>query len=173
MGRLRLSWDGKMEISVCTLFFRLVGASFLLSIPVGAQTNDPFSIRVESNLVLIHAQVYDKRQDPWQNHSPDFLHCRIESMNVFRSLPLSQPFTPPDCYRFMVVHDLGAGDFHVLEDGIEQKIERVRNEREALFTIRDNHGIHLEWSHTPRAKWSSLDLGTGWTLKKESAAESE
>ena len=151
-----------MEISVCTLFFRLVGASLLLSIPVGAQTNDPFSIRVESNLVLIHAQVYDKKQDPWQNHSQDFLHCRIESMNVFRSLPLSQPFTPPDCYRFMVVHDLGAGDFHVLEDGVEQKIESVLYEREPLFTIRDNRGIHLEWSHTPRAKWSSIDLGAGW-----------
>ena len=81
---------------------------------------------------------------------------------MFRSLPLSQPFTPPDCYRFMVVHDLGAGDFHVLEDGVEQKIESVRHEREPLFTIRNNHGIHLEWSHTPRATWSSIDLGTGW-----------
>jgi len=133
-----------------------------LSIPVGAQNNDPFSIRVESNLVLIHAQVYDNKQDPWQNRSPDFLHCRIESMNVFRSLPSSQPFAPPDCYRFMVMHDLGAGDFHVLEDDVEQKIESVRYEPEPLFTIRDNLGIHLEWSHTPRAKWSSVDLGTEW-----------
>lgn len=46
-----------MEISVCTLFFRLVNASVLLSVLFEAQNDDPFSIRVESNLVLIHAEV--------------------------------------------------------------------------------------------------------------------
>ena len=139
-------------LSVCLV--SAIGASG----PAFAQGDDPFSIRVQSNLVLIHAEVYDKQQ----SFTPEFLQCRINSMHAFYSLPASQPFTPPDCYHFMEMHDLTARDFHVLENGVEQKIETATYEREALFTVRDNHGIHLEWSHTPQAKWDSVDLGPGW-----------
>ena len=126
--------------------------------PAFAQSDDPFSIRVQSNLVLIHAEVYDKQK----SFTQEYLQCRINSMHAFYSLPASQPFTPPDCYHFMVMHDLTAGDFHVLENGVEQKIETATYQREALFTVRDNRGIHLEWSHTPQAKWGSVDIGPGW-----------
>jgi len=58
----------------------------------------------------------------------------------------------------MVIHGLGAKDFHVFEDGVEQKIDSVRYELEPLSSIRDNLGflslIHISTRVHPG------DLGT-------------
>jgi hypothetical protein len=62
----------------------------------------------------------------------------------------------------MVIHGLGAKDFHVLEDGVEQKIDSVRYELDPLFTPRDNLGEHIEWSRTPQAKWSTIAQKIPW-----------
>jgi hypothetical protein len=131
-----------------------------MSIPSHSQTEDPFSIRVESNLVLVHTEVYDKRE--MYTFAAADKECRIDDRQRFNSLPFSVPFTPSDCYHYMVVHGLSVKDFHVFEDGVEQKIDGVQYEQEALFTARDNLGFHGEWSHTPRAKWSTIDLGIRW-----------
>jgi hypothetical protein len=125
-----------------------------------AQTEDPFSIRVESDLVLVHAEVYNDHS----LNSPTFRQCRIASAKTFDNLPFSEQFIPSDCYHDVVIHDLGVNDFHVFEDGIEQKLESVQYEPEALISARDNHGFHAEWSHTPRGKWSTIDLGTQWLV---------
>jgi len=128
-----------------------------------AQTEDQFLIRVESNLVLVHTEVYDKYRV--HSASPARLHCRSINTRVFYKLLPSEPFIPLDCNSDITIHDLGAGDFRVFEDGIEQKIESVRFEREASISARDNlgfHGFHEEWSYTPRAKWSTVDLA-GWS----------
>jgi hypothetical protein len=76
--------------------------------------------------------------------------------------PFSKPFTPKDCYHDIVIHGLGASDFHVFEDGVEEKVESVQYEPEAMIDARDNRGFHGEWSHTPRGKWSTIDLGMQW-----------
>ena len=138
----------------------LVCTSVLMSISAGAQSDDPFSIRVESNLVLIHTEVYD--QNEMYTLTQADRECRHADAQRFDSQPFSEPFTPSDCFHDMVIHDLGAKDFHVFEDGVEQKIDSVRYEREALFAVRDSLGFHGEWSHTPQAKWSTVDLGNEW-----------
>jgi hypothetical protein len=138
----------------------LVCTSVLMSIPADAQSEDPFSIRVDSNLVLIHTEVYDQKE--MYNVTEAYKQCRIADWQRFNSLPFSVPFTASDCYYHDVIHGLGAKDFHVLEDGVEQKIDSVRYEHESLFSARDNLGSHGEWSQTPRAKWSTIDLGSEW-----------
>lgn len=128
--------------------------------PAAAQTEDPFSIRVESNLVLIHTEVLDEyRTGP----SRAYFDCKKANMNTLYSLPFSEPFIPKDCGYAFYIHSLGVGDFHVFEDGVEQKIESVRFEPDADITAHDNHAhaLHREWSRTPRGKWSSLDA-KGW-----------
>jgi len=138
----------------------LVCTSALMSIPSAAQSQDPFSIRVESNLVLVHTEVYD--QSEMYTFTLAERECRNADAQRFDSLPFSVPFVASDCFHDIVIHGLGAKDFHVFEDGVEQRIESVQYEQEALFTARDNLGFHCEWSHTPQAKWSTVDLGIPW-----------
>lgn len=131
----------------------LVSAPFVLS-----QTEDPFSIRVESNLVLVHAEVYERdRMYAWTEADRK---CQEANDNKFNQLRQSEPFLPRDCRIENAVRDLRASDFHVFEDGIEQKIERVAFDRWAGNVTRDSLGVHYEWSFTPRGKWSNIDLKT-------------
>jgi hypothetical protein len=141
------------------LLLSLVHAAVLI-LPADAQTEDPFSIRVESNLVLIHTEVYDQKE--MYTATKAYKECTIADWQRFYSQPFSVPFTASDCFQDIVVHGLGGKDFHVFEDGVEQRIDSVRYEQEALFSSRDNLGFHSEWSHTPQAKWSTIDLGAHW-----------
>jgi hypothetical protein len=127
------------------------GHAFFSSRPFlrGRKTDDPFSIRVESNLVLVHTEVYN-------GHSAialtDNVGLRMRAHlqpTVFRARLLLRHSGP--C--------LGVSDFHLSADGVEQKIESVQYEREPLMAIRDDRGFHGEWSHSPRGKWSSIDSG--------------
>jgi hypothetical protein len=129
-----------------------VSAPFVLS-----QTEDPFSIRVESNLVLVHAEVYDK--DRMHEYTNAFTRCRTANNIMFYQLSPSEPYFPKSCIEF-AVKGLGANDFHVFEDGMEQKIESVRMERTTHQTARDSIGFNNEWSYTPRGKWSTVDWYT-------------
>jgi hypothetical protein len=123
-----------------------------------AQTEDPFAIRVESNLVLVHTQVYD--QGRMHDISTDDLECNEANDIVFRQLRPSEPFLPKECLA-AAIHGLAAKDFRVFEDGIEQKIESVKVEPMAGIAVRDNFGVHGERSRTPRSKWSSTDFHVG------------
>jgi hypothetical protein len=138
----------------------LVSTSVLMSIPAGAQAEDPFSIRVESNLVVIHTEVYDSKV--MDTVTDAYRKCRNADAQRFYSQPFSVPFTASDCYHYEVIHGLDAKNFHVFEDGVERRIDSVQYEREALFSGRDSLGNHIEWSHTPQAKWSTIDLGIPW-----------
>jgi hypothetical protein len=57
-----------------------------------------------------------------------------------------------------MIRDLKSSDFHVWEDGVEQKVSSIRTDHRAILTARDNFGLHEEWSQTPRGKWSSPDV---------------
>jgi hypothetical protein len=148
----------QMEREMCILSLLVASTFVWMCLPAQAQNNDPFSIRVESNLVLVNTQVYN-----WHSaNTPAYRQCRSANTSTFDNLPFSEPFTPKECYRDIVLHGLGVNDFHLFEDGVEQEIQSVGYEREPLVSVRDNLRFHGEWSHTPRGKWSTMDLGTGW-----------
>jgi hypothetical protein len=135
----------------------LCTTALCVPLPGGAQTEDPFAIRVESDLVVVHTEVYDKHR---LNDPPSaWGDCRRANLGMFYNLPMSAPFIPKDCLRFVLINDLSVADFHVFEDGLEQKIASVRSEREPYIWARGNIGYPGEWSYTPRGKWSTEDLG--------------
>jgi hypothetical protein len=160
-NRLVGAGSGKVVVTKRNSIVRvlsLAGAILCVAAPFArSQTEDPFSIRVESNLVLVHTEVYDKdRMHEW---TPADRRCTMGNDIMFNQLRPSEPYLPKECEE-VAIRGLSLSDFHVFEDGIEQEIESVRFEREAGIAVRDNFGLHAEWSHTPRSKWSSVDLRT-------------
>jgi len=123
--------------------------------PTMAQTEDPFSVRVESNLVVIQAEVYDK--DRMYEETPADLRCDWGNLAILSKLLPSEPYLPKECDE-AVIHGLKAKDFQVFEDGVEQHIQSVKVEPDLWAEVRDNFGAHSEWSNTPRGKWSDVDL---------------
>jgi hypothetical protein len=121
-----------------------------------AQTDNSFAIRVETNEVLVPTIVYQKEK---MSHVND-VEQRCSDLNArnFWSLSLSEAYLPDDCDQGMI-RGLGTQDFHVFEDGAEQKIDKVSIESRPIIIARDNYGNHNEWSWTARGKWSSPDLG--------------
>ena len=53
---------------------------------------------------------------------------------------------------------LTANNFHIFEDGQEQKIQNVTTERYEAWDVRDNVSFHDEFSYTPRGLWIGLDI---------------
>ena len=128
---------------------------------VAAQQGNPASIRVESKLVQVHAEVYHKQL--MHGASAEGLSCRNTNTSAFYKLPPSEPFIPSDCHYDIVIHGLRAKDFHIFEDGVEQQIESVKYERIAWLSVRDNFVSHDEWASTSRGKWSTVDLRSDWS----------
>jgi len=154
-GRAEMVWNRKL-----VFVFLLCAPALCVSLPAGAQTEDPFAIRVESDLVVVHTEVYDKHRvnDPGSAHAD----CLSANVSMFFNLPMSVPFIPRDCLQYLVINDLSVPDFHVFEDGLEQKIASVRSERDPSIYGRANLGWRYEWSSTPRGKWSLVDLNGNW-----------
>jgi hypothetical protein len=123
--------------------------------PTWAQTDDPFSIRVESNLVVVQVSVYDKGR--MHQETSALRQCWAANDLTFNRVRPSEPYLPKACYEFGI-KGLGIGDFHVFEDGIERKIESASFVPWPIAGARDDLGFHNEWSYTPRGKWSSADL---------------
>jgi hypothetical protein len=141
---------------VTRLFLSAVMILFVSARLAISQTEDPLSIRVESNLVLLNAEVYNNKEGMHQLTN-DFMRCKRANAILFYQLRPSEPYLPKSCYESVII-GLRASNFHVFEDGIEQKIERVKLERWPESDVRDDLGVHDEWSHTPLGKWSQVDL---------------
>ncbi len=124
------------------------------------QTEDLFSIRVESDLVLVQTAVYDRQH----LHYVSGFNARCEATvgRAWRKLSLSEPYLPRDCWEDIEIRGLSVGEFHVFEDGIEQSIQNVRVVPWAEVAVRDNFPFHYEWFYTPMGKWSTWDIGDGW-----------
>jgi len=119
----------------------------------------PAPIRVESNLIVVPAGVYDKGH--LRIFTAGEMACDQAAMNAFRALPPTERhFLPKNCEE-NTISGLSAGQFHIFEDGIEQKIESVVTEPRPYACVRDNLGRHVEWSFTSRGKWSAPDR-IGW-----------
>ncbi len=121
-----------------------------------AFAQDAYSIRVEPLQVIVPAFVFLK--DRMTTLSRKEQECSLANAEAFYKLRLSEPYTPTDCDQ-TEIRDLTAKDFRLFEDGVEQKVQDVTLQRVAIVNARDNAGWHTEYSHTPRAKWSSTELG--------------
>ena len=133
-----------------------------------AQAGDPISIRVESNVVLVPTAVLDKRLTNSSTWETKTRQCEYQEWQAFLALQPSEPFLPKHCAG-AEMYGLTARDFHVFEDGVEQKIQSVAIEPWHLLTVRDNVGQHFEWSYTQRGKWSTSDLSRAnyWPALRE------
>lgn len=140
---------------------QLCGAIFGAAVPIvlAQDTPDSFSIRVESNQVLIPTYVFYK--DRMGELSEKELGCIGASNALYFKLLPDQAYTSTDCDEAFV-HGLTAEDFHISEDGVEQRIQRVTFEPSPKVDARDNFGFHIEHSETPRGNWSTAEMPRGY-----------
>jgi len=131
------------------LYTRIVLSSLSLlclsaaSVPVSAQ--DP--IRVQSHEVLVPTVVFDKKIYSQLNkmkphHRDSYGHLVAKNEKLWESI---------------VVKDLTAKDFHLFEDGVEQKIQRARLEPPAFRVVEDNLGKHPEVVGSGGGLWDYPD----------------
>lgn len=98
--------------------------------------------------------VADKKA--WRNGPSEAgKRCALATEETFLRLPVTEPYIPTDC-EGLYIRGLTAKDFHLLVDGVEQRIQSVTSESEGL-RVRDNLGLHHEFSQTPAGKWSTTD----------------
>lgn len=111
-------------------------------------------IRVESKLVVVRVMVANKRV--WRNGPSDAgQRCALATKEALARLPATEPYIPPDC-EGLYIRGLTAKDFQIFVDGVEQRIQSVTSESKEL-RVRDNQGVHSEFSQTPVGKWSTTD----------------
>lgn len=151
---------GHAAMSPIFSFWLAVLVCFLGPLARGQQDNSD-SIRVESNLVLVRAIVYNDYRFQW--NPPAYSECLEELEALSSQLSPSEPNLPKNCFSIAQVNDLTVSDFHLFEDGREQKIESLKIGQRAEVVVRDSLGAHLEWSLSPRAKWSTSDHHVGWS----------
>lgn len=149
----------------------LAGCLCLSSSAAFAQEAEPFTVRVESDVVLLRVQVFRKgfRTKPFDSN---YMRCMHENHELLYSLPMSQPFLlEKDCTKDSEVNDLELKDFHLFEDGVEQQIDNVIIERAPWSVERDVHRDFLEfhkvWSHTPRGIWRASAVRPDWSVSAE------
>jgi hypothetical protein len=136
-------------------------ALFLLASPALTQDTDAFSIKVESNQILVPVFVLDRYRMDQPYSPPQDVHCLVEYMkNAAKQHPVLE-YVPAECGNDEV-RGLSTKDFRVFEDGIEQSIQDMTTERWHVVQIRDNLAKHRETSFTSRGIWSSTDLASNW-----------
>jgi hypothetical protein len=118
-----------------TVGLLLCGTLLCRTEPVARAQQGP-PIRVESREVLVPVFVYDKKRMNFTSSWKDF-----------------------------EILDLTLKDFHLFEDGTEQKIQNATIQSWLAYArVSDNFGSHNEYSDTPSGKWRSPDLGPFWSL---------
>lgn len=111
-------------------------------------------IRAQSKLVVVRVMVADKKA--WRNGPSEAgQRCALATKATLFRLPATEPYIPTDC-EGLFIRGLTAKDFHVFVDGVEQKIQSVTSESEGI-RVRDNLGLHSEFSQTPVGRWSTTD----------------
>ena len=148
------------EVALTCALWLAASLCTFVRVAVG-QTGGTLSIRVESELVVVPAWVFDKDVRAELVTSNEIC-CDRTNWEAFDKLRPSQPYLPKDCDE-RVIRGLTAKDFHVFQDGAEQRIQSVTYEPEPrVYFVRDNVGHHDEYSDTPGAKWSTSELGAGF-----------
>jgi len=109
-----------------------------------AQTDDGrFVIRVQTREVVVPVRVLDKNP-------------RLEQSPIFKG---PKGWTRVDYYTWGIA-GLSSKDFHIFEDGVEQKVKSVAPEKFRLWSVVDNVSSHLESSCTARGVWAGADNQT-------------
>jgi hypothetical protein len=106
------------------------------------------AIRVETNQVLVPVVVADKNR----------------FRRVLRDASLYDAVLTGDLDAIasgVLVHDLTAADFQVLDDGKAQPIQSVTEERSLYWNVRDNQGHHTEFIGPGGGKWSTAEWPPG------------
>jgi hypothetical protein len=103
-------------------------------------------IRVESSQVLVPAVVFDKKLytltgKKHHKHSLRYLIAR-----------------DPHFWDSIAIRDLVAKDFHLFEDGQEQRILSVAFEAPSFSIVQDNRGKHPETIGTGGGRWTYPEL---------------
>lgn len=114
---------------------------------------DAYSIRVESNQVLVPTFVFDKTRmaRPGRPSACPAVDTEVPGKQS------SVSKAPTNC-RYDLVTDLAARDFHLFEDGKEQIIQSVRLQFMQYTDVHDSTGHFVEESDTPTARWSTSAL---------------
>jgi hypothetical protein len=142
---------GSLTKRLTTAALLLSGATFCAPNPT-ALAQDTYSIRVESNEVLVPVQVYDTRLLGVMRYGSE-IPCTVTDERKLLDLRLDEVYTPTDCHEFGEVRGLSARDFHLFEDGIEQKIQKATLVLGSIVLVRDNYPRHIEYSGTPAGRW--------------------
>lgn len=122
---------------------------------VFAQAGEQPPIHVDSNLVVVQVQVADKKQID-KGLTETEKACERSEGVAFLNLPQTEPYLPKSCGG-PDVRGLAAKDVQLTVGGVEQKIQSFTIENSGLL-VRDNQGVHGEYSDSPAAKWSSSDV---------------
>jgi hypothetical protein len=132
MQRRSLSWLPRLTNFAVMALLPTIVFGLAPSI-AAAQIAFPNAIRVEAPEVVVTVVVLDRS------------HFRMDAYHTFEELDEE-------------ITDLAASDFHVFQDGVEQRIQSVSMEQPRVWDVQDNISHHLEESFTPRGIWSSPDL---------------
>jgi hypothetical protein len=141
---LRLTGMAKTNARIFAL---VAGILSLCSLPSATYAQD--FIRVQTNQVLVPVVVVDKERlgRAWKDGS--FYTDLPGALNAIASS--------------ILVHDLTAADFQVLDDGKGQQIQNVTEETHLYWDVRDNGGHHTEYMGPGGGKWSTVDWPPGFT----------
>jgi hypothetical protein len=131
------------------IFALMAGASSLCSLaPTTLLAQDP--IRVQTNQVLVPVIVADKER----------LHRYWKDGSVYNAV---LPGEVDAILSGLLVHNLAAADFQVLDDGKEQPIQNLTEEPSLYWNVRDNIGHHTEYIGPAGGKWSTAEWPPAFT----------
>lgn len=122
------------------VFVKLAGGALaLLAFTQVVAAQDP--IRVATRQVLVPASVADKNRIAQLDQKLSKVSLKEYRRRVSEAY----------------VHDLTAQDFHLFEDGVEQRIQSVTSEQALGGDVQDSAGIHAERIGEGGGIWSSPD----------------
>ena len=107
------------------------------------------AIRVETNQVIVPVIVVDKER---------FRQVRKDG-SLFRAV---LPGEADAIVSGVLILDLSAADFQILDDGRVQPIQNVTEERGFYWDVRDNRGHHTEYIGPGGGKWSTAEWPQGF-----------
>jgi hypothetical protein len=128
-----------------TLLLLLLSCASLCTAPA-AIAQDP--IRVETKEVLVPVLVIDNRRHQ---------DLRSDPANLFKAIFAGNMQLAESIIEGIVIRDLIATDFRLFEDGQLQSVKNVSYQPSLNRGIRDNRGLHSEYTGTGGGEWSSRE----------------